>query len=481
MKTIYDLGRPGRTASDIPAPAAGAARPWIPAGMAGGRPRLPEVDELTLVRHYTALSRENFSVDANFYPLGSCTMKYNPKLNEKAAALEGFQRLHPLDAPADAQGILALMHDLAGMLAEISGLPGITLQPAAGAHGELTGIMIAAAHFEARGERAKRTQILIPDSAHGTNPASAALCGFTVTEVKSGPDGLVDMNDFRAKLGPQTAVMMITNPNTLGLFESHIMEIAAALHANGSLLYMDGANLNAIMGFARPGDFGVDIMHFNLHKSFATPHGGGGPGSGPVGVTAALEQYLPVPVVVKRGGTFALDYDRPRSIGRVRAFYGNVCVMVRAWTYLKTLGAAGTAEVSRLAVLNANYLLARLKGGYDIPYNRDRYCMHEFVISAEDIKKAHGVGALDIAKALIDRNIHPPTVYFPLIVHEAIMIEPTETESRETLDAFVEVMLAIRAQAAADPEGMHHAPHTRPISRPDEVNAARNPVLRQEP
>ncbi len=474
MKTIFEKSRPGRHAADLPS----GSDTWVPEELKGGDVDLPEVDELTLVRHYTCLSKKNFSVDSNFYPLGSCTMKYNPKINEKAAALPGFTGLHPLAGDKHSQGMLHLMYELQNELSEISGLPGITLQPAAGAHGELTGLMIATGYFEDKGERDTRTEILIPDSAHGTNPASAALCGYKVVEVKSGPDGLVNPEDVKDKISEKTALMMITNPNTLGLFEEGIGEIAEILHENGSLLYMDGANLNAIMGITRPGDFGVDIMHFNLHKTFSTPHGGGGPGSGPVGVCEKLISFLPVPAVAKQGDTYALVSDRPKSIGKVRAFYGNIVVMVKAYTYLRSLGTDGVHRISEEAVLNANYLCALMKETFDIPYNKDRYCMHEFVISAENTKKDPGISALDIAKDLIDRGIHPPTIYFPLIVHEALMIEPTETESIETLDHFASEMADILEKARKDPEFPHHAPHTTEISRPDEVNAARNPILR---
>lgn len=479
MKTIFERSRTGRGGLDLKN-STGFDESWIPEQMRAGNINLPEVDELTLTRHYTNLSKLNFSVDANFYPLGSCTMKYNPKLNEKIASLEGFSQIHPLLPEEHTQGILRLSYELAGMLAEISGLKAVTLQPAAGSHGELTGLMIASAYLKEKGEKDIRTEILIPDSAHGTNPASAALCGFKAVEVKSGSNGLIDMDDFYRKLCPATAAMMITNPNTLGLFEERIRELSEALHKNGSLLYMDGANFNAIMDISRPGDFGVDIMHFNLHKTFSTPHGGGGPGSGPVGVKPELEQYLPVPVVSKKGDRYMLDYERPASIGKVRALYGNVPVFVRAYVYLKTLGRTGIRQVSENAVLNANYLMARLKDDFEIPYNADGLCMHEFVISAENLKKKYNVRALDIAKALIDRDTHPPTVYFPLIVPEAIMIEPTETESLETLDEFVNNMIEILNIAKSDPESLHQAPCKRTVSRPDELTAAREPVLKHE-
>jgi len=479
METIFDKSRHGRSAHNLD-PTPDFEQEWIPENMRGSGILLPEVDELTLVRHYTGLSKLNFSVDANFYPLGSCTMKYNPKINEQAASLEGFSSLHPLLEPDLSQGILQLMHELARMLGEIAGFPAVTLQPAAGAHGELTGLMIASAWFEKNGERDSRNEILIPDSAHGTNPASASLCGYTAKEIKSDSRGLVDINDFRKKLTGNTALMMITNPNTLGLFEEQIQDIADELHNNGSLLYMDGANLNAIMGIARPGDFGADIMHFNLHKTFSTPHGGGGPGSGPVGVTEELEPFIPFPVIKEQNGAFVLDSDRPDSIGRVRSFYGNTAVMVRAYVYLKTLGGEGFRRVSENAVLNANYLRARMKEDFDIPFSTDRMCMHEFVVSAENLKKKHGITALDIAKGLIDRGIHPPTVYFPLIIPEALMIEPTETESIEALDRFAETMKEIAEQGIKDPDSLRNAPHSTHVSRPDEVAAARDPVLRQD-
>jgi len=479
MKTIFRKSRKGRRCVRLPADHE-FREEWIPVNMRGTPPALPEVDELTLVRHYTALSRMNHAVDAHFYPLGSCTMKYNPKLNEYAAALPSFRAVHPLVGEEYAQGILRLMYELGEMLAEIAGLAAVTLQPAAGAHGELTGLMMASAYFEKRGERGTRTEILIPDSAHGTNPASAALCGYTVREVRSGTDGLVDVEDFKEKLSPATALMMITNPNTLGLFEKRIAELARMLHDNGSLLYMDGANLNAIMGVTRPGDFGVDIMHFNLHKTFSTPHGGGGPGSGPVGVKEDLVPFLPVPVVTRADGRYELDWDRPDSIGKVHAFYGNVSVMVKAYAYLKSLGRDGVRRVAEYAVLNANYLKACLREEFEVPYGKDTPCMHEFVISAEPFKREHGFTALDIAKALIERDIHPPTVYFPLIVPEALMIEPTETESPEALDRFARAMREIASLGKEDPGKLHAAPATTPVSRPDEVRAARNPVLTED-
>jgi len=405
-------------------------------------------------------------------------MKYNPKVNEKEASNSALACLHPLDSPENIQGILEIMHELSRMLAEISGLGAVSLQPSAGAQGELTGLMIASAFFEDKKE--ERGTILIPDSAHGTNPASAALCGYTVVEVKSDSSGMIDIGDFRRKLDKRTALMMVTNPNTLGIFEERISEIAALLHENGSLLYMDGANLNAMMGVVRPGDCDVDIMHFNLHKTFSTPHGGGGPGSGPVGVAAYLEKYLPVPVIEKIEKKYVLNYNRPHSIGRVRSFYGNIPVMIKAYAYIKTLGGEGLRRVSENAVLNANYLMARLKESFLIPYNTERPCMHEFVVSVQDLKDRCGVTAQDFAKALIDRGIHPPTVYFPLIVPEALMIEPTETESLETLERFAKAMFEIRRTALENPECLKNSPQRTSVSRPDEVQAARNPVLKEK-
>ena len=417
------------------------------------------------------LSTRNFSVDTHFYPLGSCTMKYNPKRNERVAAWESFAAVHPYQEESSLQGILAMLHELAEMLGEIAGLDAVSLQPAAGAHGELTALLVASAYYRDRDE--PRTKVLAPDSAHGTNPASAAMAGFDSVTVKSTAEGRVDLDDLKAKLNEQTAVFMITNPNTLGLFEGHIREIADLVHEVGGLIYLDGANMNAILGIARPGDFGADMMHFNLHKTFSGPHGGGGPGAGPIAVREMLEPYLPSPVVVKDGEKYRLEYDRPHSIGRVRSFFGSTGVLVRAYCYIRTHGPEGLKRVSQHAVLNANYLLSRVKHILDVPQG-DR-CMHEFVASASKVKAAKGISAMDIAKRLLDFGYHAPTVYFPLIVPEAMMIEPTETESRATLDAFAQTLFRITEETSED---LHDSPHTTAISRPDEVRAARSPVLK---
>jgi glycine dehydrogenase subunit 2 len=444
----------------------------LPAGaLAEAPPPLPEVGEIDLVRHFVNLSARNMSIDTNFYPLGSCTMKYNPKRHERLAALPGMADLHPLQTDESCQGMLELLWHMQTILAEIAGLDAVALQPAAGAHGELTALLVASAYFRDRSE--KRTRVLIPDSAHGTNPASAAIAGFHAVTVKSNSRGLVDMEDLRGKLDDQTAVFMITNPNTLGLFDDQIAAITDLLHRHGGLVYLDGANMNAILGITRPGDFGIDMMHYNVHKTFTGPHGAGGPGAGPIAVRANLAPYLPAPLVIKTDAGFRLDYDRPKSIGRVRSFFGNVGILVRGYCYIRTLGATGLREVSENAVLNANYLLSRVRKGYEVPYGER--CMHEFVASARGLRRERKISAMDIAKRLLDFGYHAPTVYFPLVVPEAIMIEPTETESKETLDAFAAALLQIRDE---DPEFLHQAPHTLGISRPDEVRAAKEPILR---
>ncbi|HHW39786.1 MAG TPA: aminomethyl-transferring glycine dehydrogenase subunit GcvPB [Syntrophomonadaceae bacterium] len=441
-------------------------------------PLLPEISEVEAVRHFTELSQKSYGVDSGFYPLGSCTMKYNPKINEWAARLPGFAGIHPYQPEETVQGALELMYELEQMLCEITGMDSFTLQPAAGAHGEMTGAMIIKAYHNSRGDT-KRTKMIVPDSAHGTNPATANMLGYKVIEVKSDERGLVDIEDLRALMSDEIAGLMLTNPNTLGLFEENIREIAAIVHDAGGLLYYDGANANAIIGIARPGDMGFDICHLNLHKTFGTPHGGGGPGSGPIGVKSFLADFLPVPVIEKHGGKYHLNYNRPLSIGKVHTFYGNFGVMVKAYTYIKALGSSGLKAVSQNAVLNANYLRTKLAGRYDIPYNR--LCKHEFVASARKQKKEAGITALDVAKALIDRRCHPPTIYFPLIVEEALMIEPTETETRERLDAFIEAMLEIDREARENPERLKEAPHRAVIRRPDETGAARNPILKWTP
>jgi glycine dehydrogenase subunit 2 len=432
---------------------------------------LPEVGEIDLIRHFINLSGRNMSIDTNCYPLGSCTMKYNPKRHERLAGLPGLANLHPLQADASCQGMLQLLWELQNLLAEIAGLDAVSLQPAAGAQGELTALLVAAAYF--RGQTGRRSRVLIPDSAHGTNPASAALAGFDAVTVKSNSAGLVDLEDLRSKLDDRTAVFMITNPNTLGLFDKQISTITDLLHEFGALVYLDGANMNAILGITRPGDFGVDMMHYNVHKTFTGPHGAGGPGAGPIAVRSRLAPYLPAPLVARSGDRFYLDYDRPRSIGRVRSFFGNVGILLRGYCYIRTLGPEGLRHVSENAVLNANYLLARVKDGYEVPHG-DR-CMHEFVASARALRRERKISAMDIAKRLLDFGYHAPTVYFPLVVPEALMIEPTETESKETLDSFADTLLHICKE---DPEFLHQAPHTLPISRPDEVKAAKEPILR---
>lgn len=471
---IFELSQPGCRGVQLPAcdvPQRPLPEILPPGAVADGPPPLPELTEPDLVRHYVNLSAQNMSVDSHFYPLGSCTMKYNPKRNERLAGLPGFADLHPYQPEATIQGLLEILHAVQEMLAEIAGLPAVSLQPAAGAHGELTALLVAAAYF--RDLRQRRTTVIIPDAAHGTNPASAAMAGFTTVEVNTCARGLVDVKDLAAKLDSRTAVFMITNPNTLGLFDGQIAQISRMVHDAGGLVYLDGANLNAILGIARPGDFGADMMHFNPHKTFSGPHGGGGPGAGPVAASAALAPYLPAPVVVKDAGGFRLDYDRPKSIGRVRGFFGNTGVLVRTYCYLRTLGPEGLRRVAENAVLNANYLLSRLKHFLAAPYG-DR-CAHEFVVSASRLKADRGVTAMDLAKRLLDYGFHAPTVYFPLIVREALMVEPTETESRATLDAFAQALFRITEEPA---EMLHEAPHTLGISRPDEVQAARKAVLR---
>jgi len=441
---------------------------------------LPEVSEIDVVRHFTRLSTWNAAVDLGIYPLGSCTMKYNPKLNEKVASLPGFAAAHPLAPDELVQGFLQLCHELEQQLAEVSGMDRVTLQPAAGAQGELAGIMMIRAYHEHRGE--KRSQVLVPDSAHGTNPASAALNGYSVTSIPTGEDGLLHPEAVEAAMTEEVASLMITNPSTLGLFEEHIARICEIVHAKGGLVYGDGANLNALLGITRPGDLGIDVMHFNLHKTFSTPHGGGGPGAGPVGVKNILAPYLPTPVIRKLGGDegegYVLDYELPRSIGRLHGNNGNAGMLVRAYTYIRSLGPEGLKRCAEMAVLNANYLLARLREHYHVPF--DRLVMHECVLSDKFLHET-GVTTLDIAKRLIDYGYHPPTVYFPLVVAGAIMIEPTESESVESLDRFAEALIAIAEEAHEDPELVRTAPHHTRRTRLDETRAARQPVLRWQP
>jgi glycine dehydrogenase subunit 2 len=471
---LFEQSRPGRRSTRIPA-ADGPAQPLeklLPAwAIADAPPPLPELTEPELVRHFVNLSTQNMSVDTHFYPLGSCTMKYNPKRNERAAAMPGIADLHPFQPESTLQGMLELLYQMQQILAEIAGLDAVSLQPAAGAHGELAALMVAAAYFRDRGQ--KRTRVLAPDSAHGTNPASAAMAGFEAVTVKSTPAGSVDLNDLRAKIDDRLAVFMITNPSTLGLFERQVREIAEMVHGAGGLIYLDGANMNAILGIARPGDFGADMMHFNPHKTFSGPHGGGGPGAGPIAVRAMLAPFLPSPIVEFDGQRYRLDYDCPKSIGRVRSFFGNTGVLVRAYCYIRTYGPKGLRDVAENAVLNANYLLSRVKHILPVPHGER--CLHEFVASAARLKADRGVSAMDLAKRLLDYGFHAPTVYFPLTVKESMMIEPTETETKETLDAFAETLFRITEES---PELLHEAPHTTPISRPDEVQAARNPLMK---
>ena len=479
--TIFERGRPGRGGGKIPHPPRHALDRIPASARRTEPPALPEMNEPDVVRHYVNLSQLNYAVDTGFYPLGSCTMKFNPKLNEWAARLPGFANLHPLAPDAVAQGTLQLLFELEGALAEISGMRAVSLQPAAGAQGELTGILMIRAYHRARDDT-DRDQVLVPDSSHGTNPATASMAGYATVTVRSADDGGVDLDAFRAALGPRTAAVMITNPSTLGLFESRIGELLDAVHDVGALAYMDGANLNAILGRFKPGEAGFDVMHFNVHKTFSTPHGGGGPGAGPVGVGEKLLPYLPEPRVLRNAdGAFRLERtgERATSIGRMRSYAGNTGVLVRAYAYIRAHGAPGLREVSDDAVLAANYLKSRLAGTYDLPH--DRACKHEFVASAASIKKRTGVRTLDIAKRLIDYGYHPPTIYFPLIVEEGMLIEPTETESVETLDAFADALIAIAGEAEATPELVTGAPHTAPVRRLDEAAAARHPNLRWRP
>jgi glycine dehydrogenase subunit 2 len=478
-KLIFELSSPGRFAYSLPesdVPDGDPAALLPKEHLRAAPPELPEVSEVDVVRHYSRLSQMNYGVDTHFYPLGSCTMKYNPKVNENMARLAGFARLHPLAPEAASQGAFRLMHELAQDLAEISGMDQVSLQPAAGAQGELAGVLMIRAYHLARGER--RHKVLIPDSAHGTNPASTALAGFSVVQLKSDEDGEVELADLERHLDEDVAAFMITQPNTLGLFESRIHQITELCHAKGVQVYMDGANLNAILGITRPGDLGFDVCHFNLHKTFTTPHGGGGPGSGPVGIKAHLAPFLPTPVVVRHDEAFTLDWNRPQSIGKLQAFWGNFGMLVRAYAYIRTMGPDGLRSVSENAVLNANYILKRLEGDYD--RSAPGPCMHECVLSARRQKRL-GVTAIDIAKRLLDLGFYAPTTYFPLIVEEALMIEPTETESKETLDQFCDAMIQIAREAESSPDVIRQAPVTTPVRRLDQTLAARQPVLRWRP
>jgi glycine dehydrogenase subunit 2 len=484
--TIYEKGASGRRAFVAPALDVPQVDGLIPRALRRAEPpKLPEATEPEIVRHYVNLSKRNFDLDSGFYPLGSCTMKHNPRLHERVAALPGHARVHPLQDPRRSQGALELMFELQQALAEIAGLPHVSLQPSAGSHGELAGVLLTRAYHADRGEQ--RTKVLTPDSAHGTNPATVTMAGYEVVKVGLDADGGVDLDDLRDKTDDQVACLMLTNPSTLGLFEPNIEEIAAIVHGAGATLYYDGANLNAIMGYSRPGDMGFDIVHFNLHKTFTQPHGGGGPGAGPIAVSDRIEPFLPRPQVVRRaptnGGppTFELDEDRPKSIGKLRGFQGNYGVFVRTYAYIRSLGAEGLQDVSEVAVLNANYLLARLRErvGDRLPLAFGERCMHEFVLTGAPLKKELGVRTLDLAKRLLDHGMHPPTVYFPLVVDEALLIEPTETETRETLDAFVDAIAAIVAEAETDPQMARNAPYTTPVRRLDEAGAAKRPRVRE--
>ncbi|MBU2590883.1 MAG: aminomethyl-transferring glycine dehydrogenase subunit GcvPB [Nitrospinota bacterium] len=474
---IFDISREGRDGASIP-DGVGLPEKKIESLLPKGSLRddiegFPSLSEVDVVRHFTRLSQWNYGLDGGFYPLGSCTMKYNPKINEDMASLPALNNLHPYAPEGLAQGALRIMYELSDYLAEISGLAKVSLQPSAGAQGEFAGILIIKNYFESIGE--KRHKIIVPDSAHGTNPASSALCGYQVIEVKSGSDGLIDPAEIEKHMDDDVAAIMLTNPNTLGLFESQILKITEIIHKKGGLVYMDGANLNALMGIVKPADMGVDIMHFNLHKTFSTPHGGGGPGSGPVGVTKKIAPFLPTPVIVENNGNYSFQYGNKDSIGRLRAFYGNFGVMVKAYVYIRSMGGDGLKKASETAVVNANYIKEKLKGIYHLPY--DRECMHECVFS-DKIQGENDVSTLDIAKAIIDRGFHPPTIYFPLIVHGAIMMEPTETEGKETLDSFIEALKDIAAKAKEDPGSLKASPEKPKVGRLDETQAARNPKLR---
>ena len=472
-RLVFEKSVPGRMAARLPECDVPTTAPeeLLGGDLIRDELNLPELSELDVVRHFTRLAHRNYAIDLGFYPLGSCTMKYNPKVHETLARLPGFGDVHPLQPEETVQGALAIIHAMETMLAEIAGMRSACIQPAAGANGELLSLMMIRQYHRGRGD-ANRNVILVPDSAHGTNPASAARCGFAVRSVPSDKQGLTDMAALRTMLDDTVAGLMLTNPNTLGLFESNVAEISRMVHEAGGLMYCDGANMNAIVGVARPGDMGFDVMHFNLHKTFSTPHGGGGPGCGAIAVGTTLEPFLPVPRVVDRGdGRFVLDHDRPMSIGRVHSFYGAFLIAVRAYAYIRTLGADGLREVAETAVLNANYVRARLRGHYDIPH--DRECMHEVVISASRQKSANGVRALDISKRLMDYGFHPPTNYFPLVVPESLMIEPTETEAKETLDAFCDALITIAGECDTDPDLVKGAPHTTVVSRLDETAAVK--------
>ncbi|MBI4488274.1 MAG: aminomethyl-transferring glycine dehydrogenase subunit GcvPB [Deltaproteobacteria bacterium] len=473
---LFESGSPGRSGFFWPEEKEGGQDSMPPELIRDDIPGFPELGELEVLRHFTRLSHLNYAIESQFYPLGSCTMKYNPKVNEVVARLAGLSLLHPLAPPQLIQGALELLYDLEGVLAEISGMDHVTLQPAAGAQGELTGLMIIRAYLGGRGN--PRRKIIVPDTAHGTNPASSTLCGYEVLQIPSNERGMIEAGKVGEVMDEGVAALMITNPNTLGIFERNIQAIAEVVHKKGGLVYLDGANLNALMGIAKPGDMGVDVLHINLHKTFSTPHGGGGPGAGPVGVKGFLQDYLPIPRIIKGDEKFELREDFPRSVGRVRSFFGNFGILVRAYAYIISLGSDGLEETSQMALLNANYLRKKLEGAFHLPYPEP--CMHECVFT-DRFQQRHGVHTLDIAKRLLDYGFHPPTIYFPLVVSGALMIEPTETESRETLDAFADAMISIAREAKENPSLVRAAPHTTPVGRLDEARAARRPVLRWEP
>ncbi len=476
MKTIFEKSISGRMGVSLPDIEVPQSAFTIPNSYLREDLNLPELSEIDVVRHYTKLSQNNFGVDSGFYPLGSCTMKYNPKINDTVASLSGFRDAHPYQPEKESQGALKLMYELSEYLCRITGMDAFSLSPAAGAHGELTGLMMAKAYFKEKGE--ERKNIMIPDSAHGTNPASSVGCGFDTVKIATGKTGNVDIEGLSSACDRNTAVLMITNPNTLGIFEKDIVKICKIVHSEGGLVYLDGANMNALLGVVRPRDMGCDMIHLNLHKTFSTPHGGGGPGAGPLGVVDSLKDYLPVPLVEKSGSNYTLINDRPKSIGRVKPFYGNFGVMVRAYVYIRMLGAAGLLNVAQNAVLNANYLQKKLKNDYILPY--DTICKHEFVLSGEGQLK-NGIHTMDIAKRLMDFGFHPPTIYFPLIVKEAMMIEPTETEGKKTLDEFADAMKQIAKEAKSDPDIVKSAPHFPQRDRLDGVLAARKPQVKYRP
>ncbi len=476
MEILFEKSKKGKRAFKFPSIPEFDIKKYIPDGyIRKNSPELPEVSETEIARHFNALAESNYHVDRGFYPLGSCTMKYNPKLNEELSRNAGFTNIHPLQPEQTVQGALRLMKELELLLSEIAGMDAVSLQPAAGANGELAGMLIVRKYHTEKGN--PRKVVLVPDSAHGTNPASVTLAGYVAKTVKSNEKGLISVEDLKKNLNEEVAAFMVTNPNTLGLFESEICEITDLVHETGGLVYLDGANLNALLGIIKPGEMGFDIVHFNLHKTFSTPHGGGGPGSGPVGVKGELEKYLPVPRIVENNGEYRLSYDFPHSIGKMHTFYGNFLVMVKAYAYILVMGKDGLRKVAEDAILNANYLRKKIGDMFENPY-KDNPCMHEFVVSGENLKRKYGVRTLDIAKRLLDYGFHAPTVYFPLIVPEALMIEPTETESKETLDAFVETLKKIVEEAEKNPDLLHNAPHNTPVRRLDETRANRTPVLR---